>query len=184
TAVLAGDALQALAFEVLASAAPHADPSVVVEAVGDLSRACGSRQLVGGQVDDLAVAARVAAGVPPHPAGEDAASRIESIHARKSAALIAASISGGARFAPGARPEDVARLQRFGEGVGVAFQIADDLIDRDDEEPCSLVGVLGVESAAKRAEALLTDALNEIAALDERAEPLRDLARFAVRRQA
>ena len=173
TAVLAGDALQALAFEVLAGGAPEADAALVVGAVAALSSAAGSRWLVGGQVDDLALAGSAAT-----------AEHVESIHLRKSAALIAASISGGARFAPNASAERVALLHRFGEQVGVAFQIADDLIDRDDDEPCSLVPVLGAEGAQARAEELLSRALDAIAALGERAEPLRELARYAVRRQA
>jgi len=188
-AVLAGDALQALAFEVLASAAPAADPSVVVGAIAALSRAAGSHFLVGGQLDDLSLAASADAApgdVDAAAAGDvdAAAARVESIHLRKSAALIAASIAGGARFAPQARPDAVERLHRFGERVGVAFQIADDLIDRDDDEPCSLVPVLGAEGATRRAEELLASALDDLSNLGERAEPLRDLARYAVRRQA
>jgi geranylgeranyl pyrophosphate synthase len=66
--------------------------------------------------------------------------------------------------------------------VGVAFQIADDLLDQDKGEPCSLVRVLGPQQARARAEELLDGALALIEDLGERAEPLRELARFAVRR--
>ncbi len=161
-AVLAGDALQALAFE---AAAEARRPERVVAL---LARTAGSRALVGGQVDDLA-------------SGEAAldAAGIESIHLRKSAALIAASIAGGA-LAAGAEDGDVAVLEGFGRRIGVAFQIADDLLDADEDEGCSLVPVLGAGPARARAEALLDEGLAMIEHWGERAEPLRALARFAV----
>jgi geranylgeranyl diphosphate synthase type II len=105
--------------------------------------------------------------------------RVESVASRKSAALIAASIVGGARLA-GADGATLARLRRFGEGVGVAFQIADDLVDDGDEEPCSMVRAIGAPAARARAGELLAAALAEIEGLGERAEPLRALARYAV----
>ena len=77
------------------------------------------------------------------------------------------------------------RLRRFGRAVGVAFQIADDLLDADEESTgCSLVPLVGLERARARAEELLAVGLEEIEDLGERAEPLRALARFAVRRDA
>ncbi len=163
TAVLAGDALLALAFDAVARIdEPHALP-----VLRDLTRAAGSRALVGGQADDLA---RERAGAPL------SAAEIESIHERKAAALIAASIAGGARVAGGTE-ELVARLHSFGIAVGVAFQIVDDRLDRD-----GLAAVLGHERAGARAEVLLADALASIEDLCARAEPLRELARFCVRR--
>ena len=169
-AVLAGDALLARAFEVLAGGPAPVDPERRLAALRDLSIAAGSRNLVGGQADDLAFRA-----------GEGDASAIESIHRRKSAALIAASVTAGARLG-GGDPPLLERLRRFGEGVGVAFQIADDLLDREKEEACSLVPILGAERARARAEALLQEALVPLEDLGERGEPLRELARFAVRR--
>ncbi len=166
TAVLAGDALQALAFEAaLASCPDH--PQRAQRAAADLARAAGSRGIVGGQVDDIALE-----GAATGPSIEV----LESIHARKSAALIAAAIACGARVA-GASDDLVARLARFGRDVGIAFQITDDRLDGD--------GVAGIRSdadAAARAEALLAGALALVEDLGERAEPLRELARFAVRR--
>lgn len=171
-AVLAGDALQALAFEVLAARGARAGSSErVLGAIRDLAVAAGGRALVGGQVDDLAFPDRA----------RDAA-QVESVHLRKSAALIAASVVGGGRLG-GADAATLARLQRFGEAVGVAFQIADDVLDRDDDGACSLVRVLGLEGAKQRAERLLEEALGEVELLGDRAEPLRELARFAVRRE-
>jgi geranylgeranyl pyrophosphate synthase len=165
TAVLAGDALQAAAFAALLQApAEH-----VAGALADLAEAAGSLQLVGGQHDDL------------HFQGGRPAS-VESIHRRKSAALLAASITGGARLG-GAEAPALEALGRFGREVGLAFQIADDLLDADDADACSLVAALGAEAARERAAALLAESLREIEAWGERAEPLRELARFAVRRE-
>jgi geranylgeranyl pyrophosphate synthase len=105
------------------------------------------------------------------------------VHRRKSAALIAASVGLGARLggADGALQE---RLRSFGREVGLAFQIADDLLDADEDGACSLVRALGGPAARARAEGLLEGALARIADLGARAEPLRQLARFAVRRDA
>jgi geranylgeranyl diphosphate synthase, type II len=164
-AVLAGDALLALAFELLARAGDAA-------AVAELAHAAGSRELVGGQALDLAA--------EDEPVADAAA--IEAIHRRKSAALIAASIGLGAR-AGGADAALRERLVAFGLDVGVAFQIADDLLDADDDGACSLARALGGPGARARAEALLAGALARIADLPARAEPLRELARHAVRRE-
>ncbi len=106
---------------------------------------------------------------------------MESVHERKSAALIAAAVVGGARLG-GADSATLARLRRFGRSVGVGFQIADDLLDDGEDDACSLLRMMGPEAARARAEALLAEALRELEDLGERAEPLRELACFAVRR--
>jgi geranylgeranyl pyrophosphate synthase len=166
TAVLAGDALQAAAFGALADC----EPARVAAVLGDLAHAVGAAGLVGGQYDDLFFA------------GDDASLEdVESVHERKSAALIAAAVVGGARVA-GADDARCERLRRFALRVGVAFQIADDLLDADEPEPCTIVGKLGVEGARERAEALLVEALAEVESLGQPAEALRELARFSVRR--
>ena len=73
-------------------------------------------------------------------------------------------------------------LDRFGRSVGLAFQIADDLLDRDTDGASSYVRLRGEDASRQRAEALLCEALGETDGWGERAEPLRELARFAVRR--
>jgi geranylgeranyl diphosphate synthase type II len=171
-AVLAGDALLAAAFAVLAESGDGANAQQRLAACGDLARTAGSLALVGGQADDLVF----------DPSLRDSA-RIESVHARKSAALIATSIVGGARLG-GADDEVLERLRRCGEAVGVAFQIADDLLDEGEEDPCSLVRAVGAQAAHERSEALLRAALDELEEFGERAEPLRELLCFAVRRSA
>jgi len=73
-------------------------------------------------------------------------------------------------------------LRRFGRALGVAFQIADDLLDLGEDDACSLLRAMSPEAARGRAEALLASALAEIEHLGEPVEPLRELARYAVRR--
>lgn len=166
TAVLAGDALQAAAFEVLAEAPPEYVPG----ALRDLARVAGSRELVGGQYDDLffdADAARLDV--------------VESVHARKSAALIAVSVVCGARLG-GAGADALGRLTRFARKVGVAFQIADDVLDADEGDHCSVVGPLGIDGARERAETLLAEALAELSPFGSSAQALRWLSLFAVGR--
>jgi geranylgeranyl pyrophosphate synthase len=170
TAVLAGDALLAAAFATLASDADPASAGSRLAAAADLAEAAGSRKLVGGQAEDLRF--------DEEPSD---AERIESIHGRKTAALFAASVVGGARLA-GADEEALARLRRFAEAVGVAFQIADDVLDADEDAGCSLVRLIGSDAARRRAEELLARGLAEVEDLGSRAEPLRELARLCVRR--
>ncbi len=177
-AVLAGDALQALAFEALAqagaeneSAQSHAER---LPALRELANAAGPRALVGGQYDDLYFEA----------GGADEATRTESVHRRKSAALVAASITLGARLA-GAAKELLQPLAGFGEEVGIAFQVADDLLDGQHAgfEASSMVRVLGAKAARARAEALLESALARLSALGPEADTLRALGVYAVRRE-
>jgi geranylgeranyl pyrophosphate synthase len=168
TAVLAGDALLALAFEALASAEGH-EPARLVAALRELAHAAGAAQLVGGQADDLDFdATRV-----------DEA-WVDSVHRRKTAALFAAAVAGGARLA-GADEPSLERLRRFALAMGVAFQIADDVLD---DEPgageCSLVALIGIDAARARAETLLAEALAALEPFGARADALRMLARFAV----
>ena len=171
-AVLAGDALLASAFECLSRAEGFA-PEQLIGAIGELARAAGSLQLVGGQADDLAIAAKL----PALPDLEE----IEAIHLRKTAALMTAAVVGGARLGD-AKPDAIERLRRFGHRLGVAFQIADDLLDRDSGEPCSSLRVLGEEGARRRAAGLIDEALVELQPFGSAGEPLCELARFSIGR--
>jgi len=182
-AVLAGDALQSLAFEVLAGAANGGNAVAVSHALRDLARTAGSRQLVGGQADDLVYASSAAAGAATNSkARAENLAGVESVHARKTAALIATSVVGGARLA-GATAEQISELEGFGLEVGIAFQIADDLLDEYEDDTCSLAAELGREGARARALELLESAIDRIKDLGEPANPLRELARFAVQRK-
>jgi geranylgeranyl pyrophosphate synthase len=182
TAVLAGDALLTEAFAVLSEPGAGA-AEAALRTVGSLAKAAGGAGLVGGQSDDL----RFSSGVGTAGSGEAGSregsdyARLASIHARKTAALFQAAIVGGAVLA-GATETERERLDAFGKDIGVAFQIADDLLDADSEEAASILRIQGLEDARQGAEGLLARALLQIEDLCERAEPLRELARFAVRR--
>ena len=167
TAVLAGDALQSLAFSVLLSEAPRSSAAIVG---AELAEAAGARGLVGGQVDDLAA-----------ESDQPDLESILSIHARKSAALIAVSIAGGARLGGGSDAQ-VEQMRLLGRDVGIAFQMTDDILDAEDEDGCSLIPILGVQGCRERAEALLDGALAQIEGLGEPAVPLGELCQWAVRR--
>ena len=179
TAVLAGDALQSEAFAVLAEA-EGAEPAQLLWVVGRLARAIGAEGLVGGQQDDLAFEAEANAGAAVGSAGADHV-RLASIHERKTAALFQAAIVGGAVLG-GANRDDCERLEAFGRDVGVAFQIADDLLDANDDEAASILRLQGIDDARSGALGLVERALGQIEGWGERALPLRELARIAVRR--
>ncbi|MDJ0867702.1 MAG: polyprenyl synthetase family protein [Myxococcota bacterium] len=168
TAVLAGNALQTAAFEALVQPSGQHSPERLLAAARTLTRAVGSLGLIGGQVDDLAMAP-----------GAASAEAVESVHLRKTAALIDAAVVAGALLG-GADATGLERLNRYGLSVGLAFQIADDLIDRDDGEACSLVAALGADAARRRAASLVGEAQAALDAFGPAAEPLRELARFAV----
>ncbi len=115
TAILAGDALLTMAFEVLATQV--SPPDIAAVCCGELAAAAGPCNMVGGQADDMAAL---------H--GEDDLETLESIHRRKTGAMIRVSLRLGARIAS-ANAEQLAALGDFGHGLGLAFQITDDLID-------------------------------------------------------
>ena len=127
TAVLAGDGLLTLAFETLATRIRP--PEVAAACCGDLAIASGWEGMVGGQMADLeaergAASADSAASV----AGEDPVSVLESVHRRKTGRLLACAVTMGGRIA-GANSQTLSRLRTYGEAIGLAFQIADDLLD-------------------------------------------------------
>ncbi len=115
TAILVGDGLQAMAFEVLAT---ELSPSRAVLACGELARAAGPAALVGGQSDDLAAEA----------SDDRTLEKLEAIHRRKTAALLVASLRIGGICAD-ADAEQLKRLAQYGTALGLAFQIVDDLLD-------------------------------------------------------
>ncbi len=183
TAILAGDALIPLAFEVLA--AEVRPPEVAVACCRDLGRAAGARALVGGQMDDLAAEGK-------GPSLEE----LEGIHRRKTGALLQVSLRLGARIAR-ASDEQLEALDRYGAALGLAFQITDDLLDccGDRTEVGKETGkdaaagkltyprVLGVEGSRQRASSLIDEGCAALEPLGERAEPLRRLARFVLARR-
>ncbi len=126
TAILAGDALQTLAFDVMADGAVHADPQVRAELVLLLARATGLGGMAGGQMLDLEAEGRFAGGAPLALAETD----IRQLQAMKTGALIRFACLAGAVLG-GARGTERASLEAYGATIGLAFQIADDLIDHE-----------------------------------------------------
>jgi farnesyl diphosphate synthase len=190
TAILAGDALQALAFERLADPATHEDPGVRAELVIGLARASGLGGMVGGQMLDLAAEGRYGAAALSE-------SDIRRLQAMKTGALLAFSVEAGAILAR-ADAEARAKLRAFGRALGAAFQIADDLLDREasaealgkrtgkdaEKGKATLVDALGIEGARAECERLVGEALDILEGFGTAAEPLRAAARFTIARRA
>ncbi|MGQ0548850.1 MAG: polyprenyl synthetase family protein [Armatimonadota bacterium] len=148
-AVLAGDALHALAFELLAKTAGTAGPARTIQVIEDVATAIGTQGMVGGQVLDLLAENRpVLARLGRWP--EIPSDGVNRIHRWKTAALIRASVRAGAILA-GASPEHLRALSTYGEHLGLAFQIIDDVLDETGE-----AAVLGKDARADAARAKLT----------------------------
>lgn len=186
TAILAGDALQARAFEVLAEADTHSDPQARCELVAALGAAAGARGMAGGQMIDMLAEGRTLDG--------PAVTRLQVL---KTGRLIQFSAEAGAILgrAPVAQRQFLAG---YGRDLGAAFQIADDLLDAEGstEETgktagkdaaagkATMVAVLGVERARAHAEMLAYQAAEHLESFGERADLLRALARFVVDRRS
>ena len=184
TAILAGDALLTLAFGILSA------PAVTGEArrlrvLHELSTAIGTRGMIGGQVVDLE-----ASGRAPDPA------TLEYIHAAKTGALIRAAARSGAIYA-GAADADLDRVTVYGERVGLAFQVADDLLDvsgsaaslgktpgKDGrQKKLTYPAVHGVEAARRIAAELVAEAQAALEIYGDRAHRLNEIARYLVTRE-
>ena len=183
TAVLAGDALQTLAFETLADPATHPDGAVRAELCLTLARAAGASGMVGGQAMDIAAETAAA------PLDLDAVTRLQRL---KTGRLLewpcrAGALLGGADPAP---------LMRYAAALGLAFQIADDLLDVEGDEAAAgkalrkdagrgkatFVSLLGVDGARTRARDLVAEAEAALSPYGDRADTLAGLARFVVAR--
>lgn len=183
-AILAGDALLTLAFETVG--ATPVSPAQSVAILKEISAAAGTvNGMVGGQVADLEAEGK---RIDPET--------LEYIHRSKTAALIRASVTSGALCA-GAANEDVARLRRFGETIGWAFQVTDDILDV--EESSSVLGktagkdiaqrkatypaIHGLQRSHQIANELATKAVAELAPYLGRADRLREIAEYLVIRR-
>lgn len=184
TAVLAGDALQALAFEVLADESTHEDPYVRAELVFELARASGPNGMAGGQMMDL-----VAEG---ETFDLRTTTRLQQL---KTGALIGFAVEAGAIM--GKASADIrTRLKGYSRDLGLAFQIADDLLDvegessrtgkavRKDAEAgkATFVSLLGLDRAKRQAEMLTDQAIGHLHGFGQEADLLRAIARFAIER--
>ncbi len=190
TAILAGDALQTLAFELLSRPEVHADPAVRLDLMSCLSAAAGARGMAGGQALDLA------ADKLSEPPAPDAA-HVRRLQAMKTGALIRCAVEMGAILG-GATAEDRDALRRYGQAVGLAFQIADDLLDAEGDAnvvgkavlkdrvagKATLVSLLGMEAARRELARAEQTALDALTLFGDRAANLRAAATFVVSRQS
>ena len=184
TAILAGDSLHALAFDLLADEATHEDPFVRVELIAELARASGPAGMAGGQMMDLTAATL----------GLDLAA-VTRLQQLKTGALIGWCVEAGAIMGR-APPEGRTGLRGYARDVGLAFQIADDLLDyegleekagkRLGKDPAAgketFVSLLGPERARRQADALVDQAVEHLHGFGEEADLLRAVARFSVER--
>jgi geranylgeranyl diphosphate synthase, type II len=183
-AILAGDALQTQAYEVLARL--HCPAEARVRIIEEIARRTGTMDgMIGGQVVDLE-----SEGIKPE------FTTLEYIHRSKTAALITASVVSGGLYA-GASADQVANLRSFGESIGLAFQIVDDVLDvtqtseqlgktagKDTEaEKATYPALFGIEESIKKADALAATAFQALVRFEDRAEPLKALAKFLVERK-
>ncbi|MBO87871.1 MAG: hypothetical protein CL927_21170 [Deltaproteobacteria bacterium] len=170
TAILVGDALLTAAFEVLARIA---NPALAIQMVRELTDAAGHRGMIAGQALDIGMGSPISD-----------LSSLQDVHRRKTGALIRCAIRMGA-ISVGASESQLVSLTTFGEAVGLAFQLADDILDADEdageEGPPSYVRMLGIDETRRRAEQELDWALASLANLDD-ASALRSLAQFIVLR--
>ncbi|MFT8719833.1 polyprenyl synthetase family protein [Acetobacter sp.] len=186
TAILAGDALQTRAFEVLAEPETHSDAAVRIQLVLALAQASGAQGMVGGQMIDMEGEGRALS-----------LKEVSHLHALKTGCLIRYSAEAGAILG-GANPEQRERIVNYGRDIGAAFQIADDVLDAtatEEElgktagkdqaaEKSTYVALLGIDGARKEAEKLADRACHALDIFGEKADRLRDLARYVVERRS
>ena len=184
TAVLAGDSLHALAFEILGDPDTHPDPFVRAELVLDLARAAGPAGMAGGQMMDI-VAETTSFDLPT----------ITRLQALKTGALIAASVEAGAILGR-VPPEGRTGLRGYARDLGLAFQIVDDLLDVEGDEALmgkklrkdegagkeTFVSLLGIEQARTQSRMLVDQAIAHLHAYGREADLLREIARFVLQR--
>jgi geranylgeranyl diphosphate synthase, type II len=183
-AILTGDALQTRAYEVLSKLKCPAEQRVRI--IAEIARGTGTVDgMIGGQVVDLEAE-------HTKPTTE----MLEYIHRSKTAALITASLVSGALYAE-AKESQVGKLRAFGQSIGLAFQIVDDVLDvtqtseqlgktagKDTaSEKATYPALFGIDASVKKADTLVNQAFAELESFGERAEPLKELARFLIERK-
>ena len=186
-AILAGDALLTSAFDVMADTHTSTDEErlLLLKTIQEIARAAGSTGMVGGQVVDI------------ESEGKDVAFPVlEYIHIHKTGELILASIRAGA-IMKNAGDKELEAMTRYGEAIGLAFQIADDILDvegnKEDtgknvggdakKEKVTYPSILGIEESKKRARELTDIALASVEGFGKKAEPLKEIAKYIVARR-
>ncbi len=187
TAILAGDAMQALAFYILAH-----DPNMVDDAkcrlqmVETLAQASGSRGMAGGQAIDLSAVGK-----------EVNLAELENMHIHKTGALIRASVKLAALSSQNIEPSTLEKLDHYAKCIGLAFQIRDDILDVEGDTETlgktqgadialnkpTYPALLGMDEAKQRAKNLHLEAVDILSSLGEKAKPLREIAEYIINRQ-
>ncbi len=188
TAILAGDALQTLAFKVLCKAdATPFRADVRLGMIETLAHASGSRGMAGGQALDLAAVGR-----------QLDLAQLENMHIHKTGALIHASVRLGCLAADNADPDQTRQLEHYANCIGLAFQVQDDILDVEGDTATlgktqgkdaasgkpTYPALIGLKGARELAQNLRQDALDSLSGLGNRADPLRWLADYIVQRSA
>jgi farnesyl diphosphate synthase len=187
TAILAGDALQSLAFQVLASESGNEiSESTRLRMIKTLALAAGSRGMAGGQAIDLD-----ATGQQLNIA------ELEDMHIHKTGALIRASVVLGALCSNSPAQSDIEKLDHYAKCIGLAFQIRDDILDIEGEaatlgknpgmdqrlEKSTYPSAIGLQAARQRATELHTEAMESLSGFDECAAPLRWISTYIIERE-
>ncbi len=184
-AILAGDSLLSEAFAVMAEARGVA-PQVLVEVMGDIAVASGAKGMAGGQALDLQCEHR-----------KISREELETLHRHKTGCLIEVSVTSGAKVA-GAGPQALAAIRDYGQAIGLAFQIADDILDVEGgaeemgkatggdarKEKSTYPSTIGMETSKKLAAELVDRAVASLSGFEANAEPLREIARYIVSRRS
>lgn len=187
TAILAGDALLTYAFQILAEQALHQDQQqrLWIHIMTLVARAAGHGGMIEGQMRDIAAEGRVLS-----------ADQLEELHVLKTGALISAAITSGGLIG-GASGRTLSRLETYGRCIGLAFQVADDILNEigDPHLMGKAVGtdrlrqkntypaLMGLEGAQRKGAELVSQALRSLDIFDSKADPLRAIARYVMDRQ-
>lgn len=184
-AILAGDGLLTEAFTILSNTSyANVSPKILLRVIYEISDAAGLRGMVAGQALDL-----ISEGKEPDR------ETVEFIHLHKTAALIKASVKAGALLAE-ASEDKVSCLEKYGEAIGLAFQIVDDILDIEgtteeigkpkgsdiERGKMTYPRVFGIEESRKRAKGLVESAIELLKDFGEEAKPLREIARYVLKR--
>lgn len=185
SAILAGDALQCCAFEWLASPQPMLTAAVQLRMVAILARAAGDRGMVAGQAFDLA-----------HVGQSLSLEQLQQMHRHKTGALLTAAVELGALSAGITSGDHYDALRRFGDAIGLAFQVQDDILDIEGDTATlgkpqgsdlaqnkpTFAALLGLSGAREKLQLLHAEAINVLALFGPEADPLRALADYIVKR--
>ncbi len=184
-AILAGDGLLAYAFEFVATQTKNVPAERLLQVIARLGKTVGAEGLVGGQVLDLESEGKT----------DISAETLTFIHTHKTGALLEASVVSGGILA-GASPEDLARLSEYAQNIGLAFQIIDDILDvtataeqlgktagKDlQAQKATYPSLWGLEKSKLQAKQLIDEAIAQLTIYEEKAEPLRAIAKFIITR--